>query len=332
MFKQFTQINKKLELQEADLKNQIEQKTRYLLKINKNLEELNQEYSEKEKALNMANKSLLETDRFKNEFISMISHELRTPLVPIKGYTQMLLRDESLGELNEKQKKAMKAIYRNVRKQELLVEDILDCTKLEIGKLNLSKKEITISNLFTNIINDSKSIAEEKQISIVTEIKTKSTNTIYCDEKRIEQVFLNLIKNSIDFVPEKGGNIILKVEDEKQEEEKISKINNSNKNYNDDAKNKTTRYMIFTVKDNGRGIPKDKVGNLFKKFYQIDTSATRKHSGTGLGLVICKGIVEAHGGKIWVDKNHNNGFSIKFTLPIYNSHNIDLKKLPNRNN
>ncbi len=91
--------------------------------------------------------------------------------------------------------------------------------------------------------------------------------------------------------------------------------------------------MIFTVKDNGRGIPKDKVGNLFKKFYQIDTSATRKHSGTGLGLVICKGIVEAHGGKIWVDKNHKNGFSIKFTLPIYNSHNIlRIKKLLNRNN
>ena len=136
--KQFKSINKKLELQEADLKNQIEQKTQYLLKINKNLEELNQEYATKEKALNMANKSLLETDRFKNEFISMISHELRTPLVPIKGYTQMLLKTENFGELNEKQEKAIKAIYRNVIKQELLVEDILDCTKLEIGKLNLS--------------------------------------------------------------------------------------------------------------------------------------------------------------------------------------------------
>ena len=92
--------------------------------------------------------------------------------------------------------------------------------------------------------------------------------------------------------------------------------------------------MIFTVKDNGRGIPKDKVDNLFKKFYQIDTSATRKHSGTGLGLVICKGIVEAHGGKIWVDKTQKNGFSIKFTLPISNSHNIAIiKKLPtNRTN
>ena len=227
-------------------------------------------------------------------------------------------------------KKLFKAIYRNVKKQESLVEDILDVYKLDLGKTILSKKEITISNLFANIINDSKSIAEEKQVSIVTEINTKSTNTIYCDEKRIEQVFLNLIKNSIDFVPEKGGNIILRVEDEKARKEKKLVISTTatSKNNNDDVKNKITRYMIFTVKDNGRGIPKDKVDNLFKKFYQIDTSATRKHSGTGLGLVICKGIVEAHGGKIWVDKNHKNGFSIKFTLPIYNSHNILRIKKP----
>ena len=233
---QFKSINKKLELQEADLKNQIEQKTRYLLKINKNLEELNQEYATKEKALNMANKSLLETDRFKNEFISMISHELRTPLVPIKGYTQMLLKTENFGKLNEKQEKAIKAIYRNVIKQELLVEDILDCTKLEIGKLNLIIKEITISNLFANITNDSKSIAEEKRVSIMTEIKTKSTNTIYCDEKRIEQVFLNLIKNSIDFVPEKGGNIILRVEDD--EKQKIEEDDEKQKIEEDDEKQK----------------------------------------------------------------------------------------------
>ncbi len=103
-------------------------------------------------------------------------------------------------------------------------------------------------------------------------------------------------------------------EDNKEEEKKISNINN--KNNNDDAKNKINRYMIFTVKDNGRGISKDKVNNLFTKFYQIDTSATRKHSGSGLGLVICKGIIEAHGGKIWVDKIYTDGFNIKFALPI----------------
>jgi len=77
-----------------------------------------------------------------------------------------------------------------------------------------------------------------------------------------------------------------------------------------------SHFLVFTVKDNGPGIPKDKIGNLFKRFYQIDTSATRSHAGTGLGLAICKGIVEAHGGQIWVDKNHNKGCSISFSLPL----------------
>ncbi len=144
----------------------------------------------------------------------MIAHELRTPLVPIKGYTEMLLKPEKMGQLNEKQKKALQAIYRNVKKQESLVEDVLDVYKLDLGKIILSKKEALILNMFTNVINDSKSIAEEKQVSIITEINTK--NIIYCDEKRIEQVFLNLIKNSIDFVPEKDGKIILEQKKQKK--------------------------------------------------------------------------------------------------------------------
>ncbi len=89
--------------------------------------------------------------------------------------------------------------------------------------------------------------------------------------------------------------------------------------------------MMFTVQDNGPGIPKDKIGNLFKKFYQIDTSATRKHIGTGLGLVICKGIVEAHSGRIWIDSNHKDGFKIMFSIPQYynnkNSKSINKNQL-----
>jgi signal transduction histidine kinase len=74
--------------------------------------------------------------------------------------------------------------------------------------------------------------------------------------------------------------------------------------------------LIFNVKDNGSGIPKEKIGDLFRKFYQIDTSPTRRHAGTGLGLVICKGIIEAHGGNIWIDKEYSKGFSIMFSLPL----------------
>jgi signal transduction histidine kinase len=104
-----------------------------------------------------------------------------------------------MGQLTDIQKKALQSIYRNVNKQESLVEDILDVYKLDLGKIILTKQNVSIANMFTNVLNDLKSILEEKQISIITEMNTKSI--VYCDQKRIEQVLSNLIKNSIDFVP-----------------------------------------------------------------------------------------------------------------------------------
>ena len=176
--------------------------------------------------------------------------------------------------------------------------------RLDLGKIILTKQEVLILNMFTNVLNDLKSILEEKQISIITEINTKSI--VYCDQKRIEQVLSNLIKNSIDFVPEKNGKIILVAEETKEIEKETNKTYYSSN-------------IMFTIQDNGPGIPQDKIGNLFKKFYQMDTSATRKHTGTGLGLVICKGIIEAHSGRIWIDNNYKDGFKIMFSIPQYNN-------------
>jgi signal transduction histidine kinase len=159
---------------------------------------------------------------------------------------------------------------------------------------------------------------DEKQISIITKINTKITSTVYCDQKRIEQVLINLVKNSIDFVPEREGKIILLAKLVKKEKEKETKLKNAvEMNDQNLAKIKYASFIEFTVKDNGPGIPKDKINNLFKKFYQIDTTTTRKNSGTGLGLVICKGIVEAHGGRIWIDTNNTfvSGACFKFIIP-----------------
>src|SRR5206468_445317 len=116
-----------------------------------------------------------------------------------------------------------------------------------------------------------------KQISIITELNTKTINKIYCDEKRVGQVLLNLIKNSIDFVPEKDGKIMLDAEvEQKKEEGELNIVFEKDKNHI--IKNvKNDSYIMFTIKGNGPGIPQDKISNLFKKFYQMDTSATRKH-------------------------------------------------------
>ena len=251
--------------------------------------------------LTQLNVQLKDNDRAKNEFISMISHELRRPLVPIKGYTELLLSPQKIGELNEKQAKAVQIIYRNEKKLESLVENMLDIYKFDMGIINLNKKEIPILHLFNNVINDLRTGIEENGATIITEINTTTVKKVVCDEKRIEQVLSNLIKNSLDFIPNNSGKIILKVE-ELKDADNMQVLGKSQ--------------LVFSVEDNGPGIPANKMDKLFHKFYQIDTALSRKYGGTGLGLAICRDIIEAHGGKIWIDKEYNQGAAFRFTIPF----------------
>ncbi len=269
--------------------------------LTKALEFKNDELTEIEKDLRRANEELVNTETAKEEFLSMISHELKTPLTPLKMYSEMLLQTKSFGDLNEKQLKAMKMILRSISQLELLINDIFDVYKLDIGKLKLIKKEVQVASLVKENMSELELLMRHKQIQFNAEMIPPSEKVnVLCDPRRIGQVIANLVKNSVDFVPEKGGKITIKTE------AAYSKQTNNGNSY----------YVVFTIEDNGSGIPFEKIVNLFKKFYQIDTSAKRKHGGTGLGLAICKGIVEGHGGKIWVDTNYTQGTSIKFTLPI----------------
>ena len=257
------------------------------------LEKTNKELTTKDEELKRAYDTLKASEKAKEEFISMVSHELKTPLVPIKIYSEMLLKTDSLGVLSAKQKKVMNTVMRSVEKLEALVGDVLDVYKLDMGKLSLSKEDVDIAELINKTISDLIPITLEKQIELKSDIRTSKEDVVFCDPKRIEQVLWNLVKNSVDFVPEKGGRIVIRLEKEP----------NSNS------------HLIFTVEDNGIGITTVERHNLFNKFYQADTSFSRKHGGTGLGLAISRGIVEAHGGKIWVDDNYTNGASFKFTIP-----------------
>ncbi len=248
----------------------------------------------------IANTALVTTERAKEEFISMISHELKTPLVPLKGYAQMLLRPKFMGgaELNERQKNAIDAMNRSIEKLQALVEDVMDVYKLDMGKLKFSMTDTDITKLINEAILELRPLTLNKKIDLVTDIEVNGT--VFCDPNRIGQVLSNLIKNSIDFVPDNGnGKIIVRAQKE---------------DYNDSPNN--INMILFTVEDNGIGINPEKADKLFQKFYQIDTGPTRKHAGTGLGLVICRGIIDAHGGKIWVDNTCKTGAAIKFTLPV----------------
>ncbi len=266
------------------------------------------ELKEANQRLEIVNEKIIASEKAKEEFISMVSHELRTPIMPIKAYAGMLLKPKYTGELNPKQKKAIESILRNVTTMERLVEDVFDVYRLGMNRLNLSKQEIGVKNLVDTAVFEFQEIIKnqdsKKNIQLNAKLNVSEELKIHCDPQRINQVLGNLIKNSIDFVPADNGIINIKVD------------NYDNSQYLDRSNSTKEKKIIFTVEDNGPGIPNDKIDSLFKKFYQIDTSLTRKHGGTGLGLVICKGIVESHGGNIWIDKNYKAGASFKFTLPV----------------
>jgi signal transduction histidine kinase len=269
-----------------NLSNRVKERTIELEKANEELR-LNDEYLEK------INKELVSADKAKEEFMSMVSHELKTPLVPARGYVELLLRQKKTGELNEKQKKYTDIVYRNIIKLEVLVNDVLDGYKIEMGKFKIQKKIVNVRDLLSSVVSDMPSLMGDKQITFKVNSKLREETTIVCDQRRIEQVFANLIKNSIDFVPTNNGKITI------------------------GAELVQSQTMVqFSVEDNGPGIPADKMDKLFHKFYQVDTSLIRKHGGSGLGLAISKGIIEAHGGKIWIDKEYNQGAAFRFTIPF----------------
>lgn len=257
------------------------------------LQEANEELRQNDEYLANVNKELRLADKAKEEFMSMVSHELKTPLVPARGYIELLLRQKKIGDLNEKQKKYANIIYRNILKLEVLVNDVLDGYKIDMGKLKVQKNLVNVKVLISSVISDLDSLIGEKQITVIVDLRLVEETTIMCDRRRIEQVFANLIKNAIDFVPPISGKITI-----------IAELVNNN------------TMVQFSVEDNGTGIPYEKMDKLFHKFYQVDTSLIRKHGGSGLGLAICKGIVEAHGGTIWIDKGYREGAAFRFTIPL----------------
>jgi signal transduction histidine kinase len=302
-------LGTKIELKSTD---EIGQLANQLDNMRESIRSRTEEILNKDEKLQQINQSLLETEKSKDEFISMVSHELKTPIMPIKLYSDMLLKPEFMGELNQKQNKAIETISKSVERLQILINDMLDVHRLEIGRFNLSKTSVGVREMIDQIMTSMLPIAQAKNIELVSQ--TMAGGNIICDPHRIEQVIFNLVKNAVDFVPEDHGKITVSVENFEHE-----KINADSSN----VAEQPDSYLLFAVEDNGIGLPPGKSDDLFKKFYQIDTTVSRKHGGTGLGLAICKGIVEAHGGKIWFDKEYTEGTRFKFIIPRGNEGPID---------
>ena len=278
---QSKELTEKLEKAQLQLKQQRDNLADEVNRKTRKLKETNEK-------LNKTLDELKKIEIQKGEFLSMVTHELKTPLTPIMGWCEALKTPKIGGKLNQVQDEGLDSIYNNSKKLHRLIGDFLDAYKLDLDKMHFTNLQVDIGRILNKTTNDFKFIVEKKNIQLINTFKGKLI--IVSDERRLSQVITNLIDNAVDFVPAELGKITLNAKEEGDS-------------------------VVFSVKDNGPGIEPKKQKNLFKKFYQVDTSITRKHGGTGLGLAVCKGIVNGLGGKIWVESQMGKGTTFYFSIP-----------------
>jgi signal transduction histidine kinase/HAMP domain-containing protein len=226
------------------------------------------------------------------DFMAMIVHDLRSPLTAIMSGAGML--EEGLsGPVSEDQKKWLRKIQANSRIIVDLINDILDLSKLEAGRIDLLKSEVDLSVVVRNCIDNYLVLAREREVSLKNSLPP-ALPRFAADPRRLEQVFNNLISNAVKFTPG-GGQIDVG-----------AALENSSR-------------MKIWVRDSGVGIPAGELGQIFQKYRQTMSGKTSQDKGTGLGLVICKMIVESHGGKIWAESQEGKGTTFFFTLPLGNN-------------
>ncbi|HBN08087.1 MAG TPA: hypothetical protein DD435_05380 [Cyanobacteria bacterium UBA8530] len=277
----FNQMAEKLHGYAEHLEGQVAERT-------KELASLNQALKESEERTRAQYDKLKELDRAKDDFLSVISHELRTPLNAIMGFGS-ILGDEVTGPLNEEQQECAEKILSGSEKMLLLVNDLLDFASMQAGRFRILPALTDYEKLAREAVSSFKLLAKEKEILL--EVQTDVPEKLLLDENRIYQVLSNLIVNAIKFTP-KGGKITF-----------CSRVEGDD--------------LFSEMRDTGMGISPEDLPKLFAPFVQLDMSVTRRVGGVGLGLSICKAIVEAHGGTIWADSpGPGKGATIRFLLPV----------------
>ena len=246
--------------------------------------------------LEKANQELRKIDAMKSEFVSVASHELRTPLAAIKNSVQLMLSGKT-GEINENQTKFLSMAERNINRLTNILNDLLNLSKIESGKIELKFEDIELKGIIELTASSLRIQADGKSIQIEVEVP-EQIPAVYGDPEKIEQILTNIIGNSIKFTAE-GGKILITA-----------------KLLSPEKEGGPRHTVAVYVKDTGIGIPPEHLEPIFEKFHQVEGSLHRSVSGTGLGLAITKGLVEAHQGKIWVESEVGKGSTFTFTLPI----------------
>ena len=226
-----------------------------------------------------------EVERMKDEFISVVSHELRTPLTSIRGSLGLLAAGKA-GEVPEKGRRMLEIAVQNTDRLVRLINDILDIERIESGRVTMELRPVDAAELARHAVEVMSAMAEKAGVRLTVRAERQP---LEADPDRILQVLTNLLSNAVKFSPP-GGEVALTVERRDGE-------------------------VVFRVRDQGRGIPADRLESIFERFQQVDSSDAREKGGTGLGLAICRSIVQQHGGQIGVESTPGAGSTFTFTLP-----------------
>jgi PAS domain S-box-containing protein len=243
----------------------------------------------KAEEVRIENMRLVCATRTKSDFLANMSHELRTPLNAVIGFSQ-LLKDEKSGELNEKQERYVDNVLSGSKFLLDLINDILDLSKIEAGKIELVVENIHIEVVINETLRLIKEMAASHNVILKKELDP-ALEVIEADRLRFKQVMFNLLNNAIKFSKPEGGIVTIE-----------TKMDGD--------------MATFSVSDNGIGIKEENIEKLFNEFEQLDTGITKKYGGSGLGLAISKKLVELHEGRIMVESKYGEGTTFTFSLPI----------------
>ena len=254
------------------------------------------------------NHKLEKLERLKSDFISIVSHELRTPLTAIKNAMDIILSGKA-GEINETIEKFVTMGKRNTIRLSGIINDLLDISKIEAGKMDFKFSRLNINPVIEYVKSNLTGVAKDKNL----EIKFTPCDAdieIYADSNRLEQVLTNLISNAIKFTEQGDIEISANIVNARD-------IQYDNC-FEDDIKNLQGNYLQVCVADNGIGIERKDLSHVFDKFAQIENPLSRKVGGSGLGLPIAKQLLEAHNGAIWCDSEISKGSRFYFVIPVAN--------------